>query len=199
MIALPPARSILQSEMRTTFCRGEMNKAAILRQRLVSAIERKARKSNVVAAFGREQRRPAYHHQARRAAHAKKLCAVGKLKVAGAVDAGCQHQRRARARGLVDSTLQGAALIVRSPGAHTELCGVKTIGREWRCERSSSTGQRTNKQATAVDWHAAHDAPGKLTSCCRGTVTRKRLPARKRSSRVRSFHFPCAAQRAARG
>src|SRR6185312_7107494 len=111
-----------------------MNEASGLRQWLAIAVEHKAGDREVIAGLARQQRRTAREHKARGAANAKDLYAVRKLKIARAVDAWHQDQWCARARGLIDCTLQSTALIVWSAGPNAELRRVYPIGRKWHAQ-----------------------------------------------------------------
>ena len=57
-----------------------------------------------------------------------RLRAGRQRETAGAVDAGRQHQRDARACRLVDGALQGAALVAGRAWTHAELRGVEPEG-----------------------------------------------------------------------
>jgi hypothetical protein len=129
-----------------------MYKPTVLLQRLPAAVQHKAGDCDVIAGLGGQQRRTARKDKTRGAAHAEQLCAVRKPEVARAVDAWHQYQWCARARGLIDRTLQSPALVVQRPRPNAELRRIDPIGRK-RHGQCGGAGEGANQEAAAVDGH----------------------------------------------
>ena len=99
----------------------QLHESAPLRQWPLGAIEHEPGQRHMIRTSGRNEGGAFGQNQLGRATHADELRAGRKLQIAGAIDAGRDGERAARARGLVDGALQGAALVVGMAGAHPEL------------------------------------------------------------------------------
>src|SRR5262245_17139650 len=91
---------------------GQLQQAAIVRERLVLAVEGKARKGHVIRATREDEPRTAFENDPRRAAHADDLRASRQFELAGAIFTRSEHQRHARAGGLINRALQRCGLFL---------------------------------------------------------------------------------------
>ncbi len=114
---------------------GDMDQAAIFRQRFILAFEDEAGERHVVGAVRGNQRRSAFEDQARRAAHAHDLGPGRQLELAGAIFARAEHERHPCACGLIDGVLQRRSLFHRAARAHAELHRIHAQHRHRRCAR----------------------------------------------------------------
>ena len=139
----------------------EIDKRAVLRQRTPAAFEHEARQRDVICGARRDHPRASGEDQPRRAAHADELRAARQGQAADAIIAGTEHQRHARARGLVDRGLQHVALIGAAAGTHAELRGIDAEGGKRRrsgrsgqgCGRGGASQRGDGEKTTAIDFH----------------------------------------------
>src|SRR5437773_319503 len=78
----------------------------------------------VVRSACAQQAGAAGEYEPRRAAHADELRAARQPQFARAVFARSEHERHARASGLVDGVLQHVGLLGAAAGANAKRCGV---------------------------------------------------------------------------
>ena len=132
----------------------EIDERAVLRQRPAAAVEHEARERDVIGAARRDQRGAAGEDQPRRAAHADQLRAARQRQPADAIIAGTEHQRHARARGLVD---RACSMLLWSapPPARTPSCvastpkvesGAAPAGVAKRCDRARRQSARRRQE-----------------------------------------------------
>ena len=139
-----------------------MHQGAAFRQPLAAAVKCEAAERNGFRVLGREQRWSVRVDQPGGAADAGKLRTGRQRKTAGAIDAGREHQRDARARGLVDGALQGGALVASGTRTHAEMPCVEAEGRQRRGFRRRGEGsgaKRAEENGPAVESHPAQYAP----------------------------------------
>ena len=167
----------------------EIDERAVFRQGPAAAVEHQARQREMIGGARRDQCGAAGEDQPRRAAHADQLRAARQLEAADAIIAGTEHQRHARARGLVDRGLQHVALVGAAAGAHAELRGIDAEGGKRRrtgrsgqgCDRRGASQGGDGEKTTAIDFH--DPAPMQTRSRQFKSRARKSVPRWHRSCR----------------
>ena len=107
----------------------QAHQRAVVRQRLVGAVDGQAGEGDVVCTARADHARAAGEDETRRAADADKLGACGELQFAGAVFAGTENQRHAGAGGLVDRRLQHVGLFGAAAGADADRLEFILLGK----------------------------------------------------------------------